>query len=65
MYDDRTDISAGEKLAEADLIGIPVRVLISEKTIAQNKVEVKERNSSNAELVETAVLMSRLKEHMK
>ncbi len=33
LYDDREDKSAGEKFAEADLIGIPYRVLVSEKTL--------------------------------
>jgi len=51
LYDDRQDKSAGEKFAEADLIGIPYRVVISEKTLAKNSVEVKERNKSATKLV--------------
>lgn len=38
LYDDR-DIRAGEKFAEADLIGIPVRIIISEKSLASGGVE--------------------------
>jgi len=31
LYDDREDVSAGEKFADADLIGCPIRLVISEK----------------------------------
>jgi prolyl-tRNA synthetase len=51
LYDDRQEKSAGEKFAEADLIGIPYRVIVSEKTLAKDSVEVKERNKSAAKLV--------------
>jgi len=42
LYDDR-DESAGVKFNDADLIGIPVRLTISPKTIAQNSIEIKAR----------------------
>ncbi len=51
LYDDREDKSAGEKFAEADLIGIPYRIVVSEKTLAKNSVEVKERNKKSTKLV--------------
>ncbi len=51
LYDDRQDKSAGEKFAEADLLGIPYRIVVSEKTLVKNSVEVKERGSSSAKLV--------------
>lgn len=50
LYDDR-DCRTGEKFADADLIGIPLRVVISPKTLAENKVEVKGRTESEARLV--------------
>ncbi len=49
LYNDKEDVSAGEKFAEADLIGIPYRAVISEKT--GNKIEVKRRNSKDINLV--------------
>ena len=52
LYDDRQDKSAGEKFAESDLIGIPYRIIVSEKTLAKNSVEVKERNKKEVKLVE-------------
>ncbi|MBI4101487.1 MAG: prolyl-tRNA synthetase [Candidatus Nealsonbacteria bacterium] len=51
LYDDRRDKSAGEKFADADLIGIPRRMVVSEKTLAQNSVEVKKRSESEEKLV--------------
>jgi len=51
LYDDRADIRAGEKFADADLIGIPCRVVVSAKTLEQERVEVKERKSGKIELV--------------
>jgi len=50
LYDDR-DKSPGEKFAEADLIGIPIRLVVSEKTLSKNSVEIKERSSKKAKLV--------------
>jgi prolyl-tRNA synthetase len=50
LYDDR-DTSAGEKFADSDLIGIPNRVVISSKTMAENSVELKPRASREATLV--------------
>ncbi|MEK7666010.1 MAG: aminoacyl--tRNA ligase-related protein [Patescibacteria group bacterium] len=50
LWDDR-DASPGEKFADADLIGIPLRLVISEKTLSADSVEWKERNRPDAHLV--------------
>ncbi len=50
LYDDR-DLRAGEKFADSDLIGIPIRVVISEKTLAENVLEIKDRKSGQTEKV--------------
>ena len=52
LYDDRPDASAGEKFADSDLIGIPVRLVVSPKTLAENKVEIKKRTESDVKLSE-------------
>ncbi|MBI1974486.1 MAG: prolyl-tRNA synthetase [Candidatus Zambryskibacteria bacterium] len=44
LYDDR-DLRAGEKFADADLIGIPAQVIIGEKSLASKTLEVKNRAS--------------------
>jgi len=46
LYDDRVGVSAGEKFKDADLIGIPWRLVVSQKTTKNKKIEVKKRNSS-------------------
>jgi prolyl-tRNA synthetase len=51
LYDDREDLAAGEKFADADLIGCPYRVVVSTKTLKEESVEIKKRNSAQAELV--------------
>ena len=51
LYDDRNDKSAGEKFAEADLLGISYRIVVSEKTLEKNSVEIKERGKENIKLV--------------
>ena len=51
LWDDRDGASAGEKFADADLIGIPLRLVISEKTLKENAVEWKERQSDASGLV--------------
>ncbi|MEK9194392.1 MAG: aminoacyl--tRNA ligase-related protein [Patescibacteria group bacterium] len=60
LYDDR-GTSAGEKLFDADLIGIPLRVVISEKTMVQEKVEVKERSKKEVKLMKVEELIKSLK----
>lgn len=51
LWDDRDEASPGEKLKDADLIGIPLRLVISEKTLKDNSVEWKYRHEAKAQLV--------------
>lgn len=53
LYDDRPDASAGEKFADADLIGIPWRIVVSKRTVEQNQIEIKERNGGKTHLLST------------
>ncbi|MDD4358287.1 MAG: His/Gly/Thr/Pro-type tRNA ligase C-terminal domain-containing protein [Candidatus Pacebacteria bacterium] len=50
LFDDR-DKAPGEKFSDADLIGIPIRIVVSEKTLKEDSVEVKKRGEDKAELV--------------
>ncbi|MDO8529932.1 MAG: aminoacyl--tRNA ligase-related protein [bacterium] len=61
LYDDRENKTAGEKFGESDLLGIPYRVVISERTLKENSVEVKERASEKAKLVKLSALSKTLK----
>lgn len=50
LYDDRLE-SAGVKLNDCDLLGLPIRLIFSAKTAAKSSVEVKRRNEDKVELV--------------
>jgi prolyl-tRNA synthetase len=50
LYDDR-DERAGEKLNDADLMGAPVRIVVSAKTVADNTYELKRRNQNESQNV--------------
>jgi len=58
LYDDRAEVRAGEKFADADLIGIPYRVVVSKKTLEQKSVEVKARKNGHIELIPIAELQN-------
>jgi len=51
LFDDRQDIMAGEKFVDADLIGIPYRIVVSEKTLKAGGVEIKKRNNKEIKIV--------------
>lgn len=69
LYDDREDarldsrqsrqVSAGQKFADADLIGIPYRLVVSEK-VGKGMVEVKMRNQDKVELLPLEKLTAKL-----
>ncbi|MBI5599402.1 MAG: proline--tRNA ligase [Deltaproteobacteria bacterium] len=60
LYDDR-DERAGVKFKDADLIGVPVRITVSSKTLKEGAVEVKERKAEGARLVKTECLAEEVK----
>ncbi len=60
LYDDR-EVQAGEKFADADLIGCPYRVLVSKKTLAVGSAELKKRELKESELVSLNDLSEKLK----
>jgi prolyl-tRNA synthetase len=60
LFDDR-DLRPGEKFADSDLIGIPTRVVVSEKTIKEKSVEVKDRKTGKTEVESFEKFISRFK----
>lgn len=58
LFDDR-DVSIGVKLNDADLLGIPHRVLITEKSLASGGVEYKKRTSSETEIISIDACIAR------
>lgn len=61
LYDDRK-LSAGAKLTDSELMGIPVRVVISPRSLAENKAEITIRESGEKIMIELDKLKDQLKE---
>jgi prolyl-tRNA synthetase len=61
LYDDRNE-SPGVKFNDADLLGIPFRITVSKRTVANDSVEIKRRTEKEAELVPLEEATKRLKE---
>jgi prolyl-tRNA synthetase len=59
IYDDR-DLRAGEKFADADLLGIPYRVVVSDKTASAGTYEFKARTSQEASNIGSEELLKKL-----
>ncbi len=59
LYDDR-DVRPGEKFADSDLIGIPTRVVISEKTIASGRLEAKDRKTGMVHMLSESDFLEQL-----
>ncbi|MCK6462209.1 MAG: His/Gly/Thr/Pro-type tRNA ligase C-terminal domain-containing protein [Candidatus Pacebacteria bacterium] len=60
LYDDREEASAGQKFADADLLGIPLRVVISGKTASEGKVELKGRTEEKGRLAKPEEILAEL-----
>ena len=60
LYDDRVK-SAGEKLADCDLIGNYLRIIVSEKTLKESSVEIKRRNEDKTQMIEIKNLIGFIK----
>jgi prolyl-tRNA synthetase len=61
LFDDRTDVSAGEKFADSDLIGIPYRVVVSKRSNASGGYEIKKRTEETGKIVPKEQLLNELK----
>ena len=60
LFDDREE-SAGVKLNDSDLLGLPIRLVLSNKTIEKGSIEIKERRGDKVELVK----FDKLEKHLK
>ncbi|MBA4310686.1 MAG: proline--tRNA ligase [Chlorobiaceae bacterium] len=60
LFDDRIDAGAGFKFNDADLIGLPLQVIVGEKKLKENKVEVKNRQTNERVDVELSSLIEYL-----
>ena len=61
LFDDRMDVSAGEKFSDADLLGIPMRAVISVRSLKDNGIEIKKRTEEKGKIVSLDELLKILK----
>jgi prolyl-tRNA synthetase len=62
LYDDRIDAQAGFKFNDADLLGMPVQVIVGDKKLKENKVEVKVRETGERFDIEVEKLKEKIAE---
>ena len=60
LFDDRAAVMPGEKFADADLLGMPLRIVVSEKTLTAGKLECTERHSGHTTHKSLPELMGQL-----
>lgn len=60
LYDDRVEKTAGEKFNDCDLIGIPLRIVVSKKT-GEDKVEIKKRGEKDVQIISIKDLLENVK----
>jgi prolyl-tRNA synthetase len=60
IYDDR-DERAGQMFADADLMGLPYRLVVSDRTLEQKGFELKKRNSNETEILSLEQVINKLK----
>lgn len=58
LFDDRMDASAGFKFNDADLLGMPLQIIVGEKNLKDGKVELKRRSTNEKQVVELSKLSS-------
>ena len=59
LWDDRENVSPGVKFADADLLGIPWRVVVSERL--GDKIELKSRSETKSEIMSLEQLLAKFK----
>jgi prolyl-tRNA synthetase len=61
LFDDRNDLSAGEKFADADLLGMPYRAVVSSRSIKEGGIELKKRTDEKGQIISIDELIKILK----
>lgn len=61
LFDDRVGLSAGEKFADADLLGMPFRAVVSTRSIKEGGIELKKRTEEKGKIVSLKDLIDTLR----
>jgi prolyl-tRNA synthetase len=62
LFDDRVGVMAGEKFADADLLGIPLRVVVSKRSLENGGAEIKKRTESESLVIPLNEVILHVKE---
>ena len=62
LFDDRNSVSAGVKFNDADLLGMPIQIIVGEKNLKEGKVEIKNRKTGGKKIVELTDLINQLQQ---
>lgn len=57
LFDDRQSVSPGEKFADSDLLGIPMRAVVSPRSIKEGGIEIKKRNEEKGKIISKEELL--------
>jgi prolyl-tRNA synthetase len=60
LFDDRDSVMAGEKFADADLLGMPYRAVVSTRSMKDGGIELKKRNEEKGEIISLEKLLDLL-----
>ena len=58
LFDDRLGATAGEKFADADLLGIPMRIVVSKRSLENGGAEIKGRTESESKIIPLSEVVS-------
>ena len=64
LFDDREDFSAGEKFNESDLLGVPLRVVVSKRSLEEGGYEIKNRKEEKGKILNAEELVKELKDYV-
>ena len=64
LYDDRLELSPGMKFKDADLIGVPVQLIVSEKNMKNGEIEVKVRRTGQRDRVKSEDIINRIPNYL-
>jgi len=65
IYDDRNNVQAGFKFSDADLLGMPLQIIVGEKGLKENQVEIKIRATGERQKVKLDEIAEKVKELLK
>jgi prolyl-tRNA synthetase len=60
LFDDRAQVTNGEKFADADLLGMPWRIVVSSRSLSSGGFEIKKRTEDSGVIVDTSALLTML-----